>query len=340
MKAAVLDAFGSSLALREMKRPIPAPDEILLAVEACGICHSDLHLMRGSWPAFAKTMKLPRILGHEAVGRVVEVGSEVRSFVPGDRAGLWWYHWTCGICPDCRKGRENLCQKQVITGAMTDGGFAEFAIAKASHAARIPPNLPSETASPFLCAGVTAYRAVHRAGIQPGQRVAVFGVGGLGQFALQFARLAEAWVLAVDVSAEKLEVAREAGAVDLVDASGDGAWRKLRAAGGVDIAIVTTAAKSAYDDALRSISRGGTLVVVGLPAEDLSFPALHLAGGEIRILSTAVGTREDVNHVLRMASDGLISCRTERFELKDVNRALDLLAQGRIRGRAILVPSA
>src|SRR5262249_40133388 len=148
-------------------------------VESCGVCHSDLHLRDGDWPQLVRIMKRPLVLGHEVVGRVASVGPEVEGLALGDRVGLPWIHSTCGECDFCREGHENLCTGQAITGAPVDGGFAELVRARASHVLPVPAALPSDEAAPLFCAGVTVYRALRRAAILAGQRVAVFGIGGL-----------------------------------------------------------------------------------------------------------------------------------------------------------------
>src|SRR5271165_5069292 len=174
MKAAVLHAFKTPLSLEEVSRPEAGPDEVLIEVEACGVCHSDLHVADGDWTQLAGIVKKPLILGHEIVGRVVEKGGEVRHLQIGDRVGVPWVHWTCGQCEFCREGNENLCARQRIAGVMVDGGYAEFVKAPASHVVKIPDALASEQAAPLLCAGVTVHRALKRARLRAGQRLAVF----------------------------------------------------------------------------------------------------------------------------------------------------------------------
>src|SRR5688572_29590494 len=196
MKAAVVREYKKPLSLEEVPKPVPEPDEVLVKVQACGVCHSDMHLAENDWPQLGRILKRPLILGHEVVGEVVEKGSQVSEPALGTRVGLSWIHWTCGECELCKEGRENLCHAQMITGATVDGGYAEFVRAKASHVARIPDLLTSQEAAPFLCAGVTVYRALKNAGIQPGQRVAIFGVAGLGHLAIQIAKMAGAYVFA------------------------------------------------------------------------------------------------------------------------------------------------
>ncbi len=320
MKAAVLHAFKTPLTLEEVPQPEPAEDEVLIEVEVCGVCHSDLHVADGDWPQLASIVKKPLILGHELVGRVVKRGSAVESLQLGERVGVPWVQWTCGQCEFCREGNENLCVRQRITGVTTDGGYAEFAKAPASHAVKIPDALPSEQAAPLLCAGVTVHRALKQARIRAGQRLAVFGVGGLGHLAVQIGRAAGAEVTAIDVAEEKLSLAKSLGAVHILNASNTDVVKQLRSSGGVHVALVTSAAKSAYDMAFYCLRPTGTLLAVGLPAREISFPAILMAAGEIQIKASAVGTREDLREILAMGAAGTVHCQVSTRPLAETNK--------------------
>jgi propanol-preferring alcohol dehydrogenase len=336
MKAAVLHAFKTPLAFEEVPRPEPAGDEVLIEVEVCGVCHSDLHVAQGDWPQLASIVKKPLILGHEIVGRVVERGAAVQSVEIGDRVGVPWVQWTCGQCEFCREGNENLCVRQRITGVMADGGYAEFTKAPASHIVKIPDALRSEQAAPLLCAGVTVHRALKQSRIRAGQRLAVFGVGGLGHLAVQIGRAAGAEVTAIDIAEEKLSLAKSLGATRTLNASNRDAVKELRASGGVHVALVTSAAKSAYDMAFYCVRPTGTLLAVGLPAGEISFPAILLAAGEIQIKASAVGTREDLREILAMAAAGAVHCQVSPRPLAEANEVLGQLSRGEISGRVVL----
>jgi propanol-preferring alcohol dehydrogenase len=338
MKAAVLHEFKSPLVVEEVVRPAPGADDVLIAVEACGVCHSDLHVAAGDWKQFAGIVKKPLILGHEIAGRVAEAGPAVDSLRIGDRVGVPWIHWTCGECEFCCEGNENLCSNQKITGVTVDGGYAEFVKAPASHALKIPDSLSFTEAAPFFCAGVTVYRALRQARISTGQRVAVFGVGGLGHIAVQIARAMGAEITAVDISDDKLALAQSLGASTVLNAASAKVGKELRAKGGVHVALVTSAAKAAYDTAFSCLRPTGTLLAVGLPGSDICFPPILMAAGEVRIQATAVGTRQDVREVLAMAAAGKVSCQTATHPLADANFVLEELREGRISGRAVLTP--
>jgi propanol-preferring alcohol dehydrogenase len=342
MKAAVLHAFKTPLSLEDVPRPEPGADEVLIEVEVCGVCHSDLHVADGDWTQLARIVKKPLILGHEIVGRVVERGAAVQSAQEsvqvGDRVGVPWLQWTCGQCEFCREGNENLCGQQRITGVMVDGGYAEYAKAPASHVVKIPDALPSEQAAPLLCAGVTVHRALKQAKIlrEQRQRLAVFGVGGLGHIAVQIGRAAGAEVTAIDISEEKLALAKSLGAARTLNAATTNVVKEVRGSGGVHIALVTSAAKSAYDMAFYCVRPTGTLLAVGLPAKEISFPAILMAAGEIQIKASSVGTREDLREVLAMGAAGTVHCQVTTRPLAEVQGVLGQLSRGEVSGRVAL----
>jgi alcohol dehydrogenase, propanol-preferring len=336
MKAALLHEFKSPLTIENVPRPKPDATEILIQVEACGVCHSDLHVADGDWPQLAGITKRPLVLGHEITGRVVEKGEAVADSQIGDRVGVPWIYWTCGACEFCRNGNENLCAKQKITGVTVDGGFAEFVKAPASHAVRIPDKLSAADAAPLFCAGVTVFRALRQAKISSGQRVAIFGIGGLGHLAVQIGREMGAEIAAIDVSDEKLELAKSLGAAAVFNVASTNVVKQLRSKGGVHVALVTSAAKAAYDMAFACLRPAGTLLVVGLPAEDLSFPAISMAAGEIHIQASAVGTRQDLREVLALAAAGKITSHVNTYPLAHINEVLEELRNGRVSGRMVL----
>ena len=337
MKAAILHNFKTPLTIEDVPRPSPGPDDVLIAVEACGVCHSDLHIADGDWPQLAGIVKKPLILGHEIAGHVAEKGANVRDLQIGDRVGVPWIYWTCGTCEFCREGNENLCANQKITGVSVDGGYAEFMMAPATHATKIPGNLSSVEAAPLFCAGVTVYRALHKANISRGQRVAVFGVGGLGHLAIQIAVSLGAYVIAIDISDKKLALAKTLGASELFNAAAHDAAKKLRRLG-AHVALVTSAAKSAYDLAFSCLRPTGTLLVVGLPAENISFQPILMAALEVHIHASAVGTRDDLRNVLNMAAAGKLRCNVSTRPLGDANAVLEELRHVRISGRIVFTP--
>jgi alcohol dehydrogenase, propanol-preferring len=338
MKAAVLREFQTPLRIEEVDRPKLNAEEILIEVEACGVCHSDVHVADGDWTQFAKIVKKPLILGHEIAGRVAEKGPAVHNLQVGDRVGVPWLHWSCGDCEFCREGNENLCARQKITGVTVDGGFAEFAKAPASHALPIPSGLSAIEAAPLFCAGVTVYRALKSAKLSRGQRLAIFGIGGLGHIAVQMGQALGVEVIAVDVSDDKLALAKSLGACRTLHATSADVTKGLRDIGGVHAAMVTSAAKAAYDAAFQCVRPSGILLIVGLPAENICFAPILLAAREIRMQASAVGTRRDLLETLAIASEGKVRCEISARPLAEANKTIDELRRGQVTGRAVLTP--
>jgi len=336
MKAAVLHELKKPMTVEDVERPVPGEGEVLIKVEASGVCHSDLHVAEGDWKQFAGITKLPLIVGHEVAGKVVEVGPGVRELKIGDRVGVPWIYWTCGECEFCREGNENLCVKQKITGVTVNGGYAEFIKAPASHATRIPDSVSSVQAAPLFCAGVTVYRAIMQGKPQRGQRLAVFGVGGLGHLAIQIAVHLGLEVSAVDVADDKLALAKSLGAVNAFNAATANVVKEIRRLGGAHIVLVTSGSKAAYDTAFYCLRPTGTLLAVGLPANEISFPAIMMAAGEVNIKASAVGTREDLKQVLALAAAGKLHCQVAARPLADVNAVFEDMRAGKIAGRVVL----
>ena len=339
MQAAVLTAFQAPLSLEELPVPEPLPDEVLIEVHACGVCHSDLHIVDGDLPGFRAATRERLVPGHEVVGRVVRRGAAVSALEPGDRVGVPWLYRACGTCEMCREGNENLCRDNAaVTGMTVNGGYAQFLCAAADYVVPIPDGLDDAEAAPLLCAGVTSYRALKKAGVGPGQRVAVFGVGGLGHLAVQLAQAMGATVYALDVSESKLALARELGAVHALLATEADSLKQLRKTGGMHAAVVTSASPAAYAAALRVLRPMGTLCVVGLPAEPLQFQALALVSSEAHVVGSAVGTRQDLREVLDLAARGLVRCRVKVSPLARVNEVLQAMRAGTISARIVLDP--
>jgi alcohol dehydrogenase, propanol-preferring len=338
MKAAVLHSFAEPLAIEEVAKPAPGPGQLLIKVAACGVCHSDLHLALGEWELLKSITKLPLILGHEVAGTIEAVGEGVKDFAVGDRVGVPWLHYTCGECEYCSTGRETLCLKQQVTGCTVDGGFAEFIKANANHTAKLPDDVRFEEAAPLLCAGLTVHNAMKRSDVGPGQKIAVFGIGGLGHLAVQLAKARGAEVIGVDIADDKLGLARECGADAIVNAATTQVYKEIKkiSGGGAHIAMVTSGSRTAYETALRSLRRGGTLSVVGMAPEPISVSTVALVSGEYKIVASAVGTRQDLREVLQIAAEGKVKCKIETRRLADVNGVMSEMKEGRLVGRVVL----
>jgi alcohol dehydrogenase, propanol-preferring len=338
MKAAILHSFAEPLSIEDVASPSPGAGELVIKVAACGVCHSDLHLALGEWDLLKPITKMPLTLGHEVAGTVEAVGENASGFAVGDRVGVPWLHYSCGECEFCRTERETLCLKQQITGCTVDGGFAEYIKANASHTVKLPDQLSFEEAAPILCAGLTVHNALKRSAVGFRQKIAIFGIGGLGHLAIQLAKARGAEVIGVDIADDKLELARECGAHATVNAATTQAQKEIKkiSGGGAHVAMVTSGSHAAYETALRSLRRGGTLSVVGMSPEPISVSTVALVAGEYRIVASAVGTREDLREVLQLAAKGKVKCKIETRGLAEVNEVLSEMKEGRLVGRVVI----
>jgi propanol-preferring alcohol dehydrogenase len=241
MKAAVVTQLGAPLEIRNVPVPEPGPGQVLVRIEASGLCHTDIHAARGDWPV---KPKIPLIPGHEGVGRVERLGHGVEGIGVGSRVALPWLGHACGHCRYCVAGSETYCTTPQYMGYTMDGSYAEYAVGYASHVVHVPDGVSSFDAAPITCAGVTTYKALKVAQPQPGETAMVVGIGGLGHLGLQYAKIFGATTVAVDVDDAKLALAKDLGADHVIDARGDQA-ADLAAIGGVDVALVTVPSPAA-----------------------------------------------------------------------------------------------
>lgn len=311
----------------EIPVPIPGPGQLVLRVVACGVCRSNLHMVHGDWAANGVPARLPITPGHEVAGIVHAIGLGVTDFMPGDRVGVQPLWWTCEECRFCRSGQEELCASRVITGEHVDGGYAEFMLATAAHSYRIPDGLDLVEAAPMFCPGITAYSAVEKLGLGAGDRVAVYGVGGVGHMAIQFALLTGAEVIAVTSSPRHREVMAALGDVEVVDPEMIPAGRLQ-----VDGALLFAPSNEVAARALADLRPGGTLVC-GVIAD---FPAFSFATGK-SIVASILGSRRQMREVLSLAERGEVHTVVESFPLSQAPEVLELLEQGRVPARAVLV---
>lgn len=336
MHALRLIEQGRPLVLEELPTPAPGPGELRVDLEACGVCHTDLHLRDGEEHLDASA--LPLTLGHEGIGRVSAVGEGVKGFAPGDRVGVPWLHDTCQACRDCLSGHEQICGDQRAHGMQVDGAFAEQVIVQSAFAVPIPAGLDPVAAAPLLCAGVTAWGAVRKAALEPGNVCAIFGCGGLGQYGIQFARLWGAHVIAIDTSRERLEVAASLGADECL-VSDETTGEALRARGGADACINFAPTAAIWPAVEAGLANRGRFVSVAMPPEPVSLSLNWLTWGTPVLTGTSVGGRLDLHDTLELAARHDISIPTETIGMDGVNAALDRLA-GRggepIRGRVVI----
>jgi|BarGraIncu00222A_1022003.scaffolds.fasta_scaffold00359_1 propanol-preferring alcohol dehydrogenase len=337
MKAVVLTTPSpldrGPLQLKEVAEPTPGPGEIVIQVRACGVCRSNLHMIEGDWVAAGVPAKTPIIPGHEVVGVVAAVGDAVDQLRVGDRVGVQPLWSTCGVCSYCMSGAEQLCQTKKITGETVDGGYAELMLAKAAHTYALPDSLEDVEAASLFCPGITGYGAVAKARLSPAKSVAVFGVGGVGHVALQFAKLTGAETVAVTRGAKRLDLSEELGASRIVDASRGDAGEVLRKSGGVDAALVFAPSNDVVRQAIEATKPGG-IVVIGVNADIGPFPFVE----EKTVVGSLLGSRQMMREVLRIAGEGRVRVRAESYPLEQAEDALRKLARGDVRGRLVLVP--
>jgi alcohol dehydrogenase, propanol-preferring len=307
----------------------PGPGEVLVRMEACGICHSDVFVS-----GLPQLPLVPLTLGHEGIGVVVEVGPGVKNVAAGDRVGITYFASSCGECEYCKSGRERLCPKQKNFGYSAHGALTNYGVVSAQQLIQVPAGLDAVKAAPLCCAGWTAYGALQNAGVKEGQTVAIFGFGGLGNYALQFALKQRLRPIVSDVSEEKLESARALGAAATFPS--DGAGRRIvKEEGGAHAAIVFTGAAAAIEQAFKSLKRAGTLVLVGLGA-DFALPVTEAIQKAIRVQASYLGTRQDLETIFRLAAEDSIQIPTDVRSLEEVPSTLQQLKAGKIQGRAVV----
>jgi len=335
MTAAVVHDFEHPLVLEEVAKPVAGPGEIVVRVEASGLCHTDIHAAHGDWPVKPSP---PFVPGHEGVGIVVELAPDVSEVVLGDRVGMPWLGYACGTCDFCVSGRETLCLEQKNMGYSIDGTFGEYAVAYGRYVVKVPAGVDSFDAAPLTCAGVTTYKAVKVAHIQPTEKVAIFGVGGLGHLAVQYAAIVGATVIAVDVEDAKLDMALELGADHVVNARTTDPVAAIEALGGCDVAIVLAVIPAVFEQAFASLRRGGRLVCVGLPPETdgpMALPIFPTVLKGISVIGSIVGTRQDLTEVFALHAQGRTRVYAESRKLDDVNAAIDDVLSGRATARLV-----
>jgi len=334
MKAAVVTSLGAPLEIREVPIPEIGPGEVLMRTRACGVCHTDLHAAEGDWPVKPTP---PLIPGHEAVGEVAALGPGVTHLKEGDRIGVPWLHSTCGRCAHCVGGWETLCESQQMTGYTVDGGYAEYVRADANYAARLPDSLEYGPAAPVLCAGVTVYKGLKETAVQPGQWVAISGIGGLGHMAVQYAKAMGMHVVAVDIAEDKLALARELGADEVVHAAEtDAPARVQRRIGGAHGALVTAVSTRAFAQAIAMLRRHGTMALVGLPPGEFPLPIFDMVLNGLTVRGSIVGTRLDLNEALSFAAEGSVKAHFSWDALENINDVFDRMRKGKIEGRVVL----
>ena len=326
MRAAVVPSVHGTWELREIPKPEPGPNQVLIKIRASGICYTDVHQTRGELPG-----DFPRILGHEPVGEVVAVGPGVTTRRIGDRVGVPWIQASCGRCEWCARGNPMFCAEQLGTSGQMPGGHAEYMLAYAGATVLLPTGLADEQAAPIFCAGYTVWSGLRIAEPKPHERIAVVGIGGLGHLAVQYAKAAGFVTIAVSRSPDKDAFIRTLGADAIVR---DGA--SLAAAGGADVILGTSNSNDAMSDSLEGLRPDGRFVLMGYEAKPFPVPPADAILKRLRIIGSQQNGTEFLYEALDYAAKGKVKVIAETYRLDEVRKAYERVEKGQVRFRAVI----
>ena len=318
------------------KHQITKPNEILLKIEACGVCHSQLHGIEGDWKELGIPPILPTVPGHEVVGTVAEIGKEVTKFKIGDRAGITPLLEACKKCQYCKEGKEYLCESSTITGESLKGGYSEYIPVVQDFATKIPQGMNPEYAAPLFCAGITAYKAVKAAEPLNHKKMGIFGIGGVGHMAVQFAKIEGCDVIAFSRNLHHLDVAKRLGAKDSIifSENQEKLLNEIKEKHGLlDAAIVFAPADIVTDTAIKAVKKGG-LIVIATIGDRPPFVAFE----EKTIRGTLIGSTRDMEEVIKICNEKNLEVISEKFPLEKANEVLKKLKDSQIKARAVLIP--
>ncbi|MDR2976103.1 MAG: alcohol dehydrogenase AdhP [Streptococcaceae bacterium] len=337
MKAAVVRQTPDGYAdvVEKTLRPIK-DNEAKLKMEYCGVCHTDLHVASGEYGNEAGTT-----LGHEGIGIVTEIGKDVTSLKVGDRVSVAWFYEGCGHCAYCVSGNETFCREVKNAGYTVDGGMAEEAIVVADYAVKVPDGLDPIQASSLTCAGVTTYKAIKVSGIQPGEPIVIFGAGGLGNLAIQFAKnVFNAYVIVVDINQDKLDLAKKIGADVVINSAEKDPVDAIKAATpdnlGAQASVVTAVARVAFEQAVSCLRPMGKMVAVALPNSDMSLSIPTTVFDGVQVAGSLVGTRLDLKETFEFGRRGLVKPIVATRKLEEINDIIDEMKAGKIEGRMVI----
>ncbi|MFS2225980.1 alcohol dehydrogenase AdhP [Pantoea sp. B65] len=334
MKAAVVKAFGEPLVIEQVPIPQVGTGQLLVKIVATGVCHTDLHAAEGDWPV---KPQLPFIPGHEGVGYVVAVGEGVKHIKEGDRVGVPWLHSACGHCEHCLDRWETLCHSQKNSGYSVNGSFAEYCLADANYVGILPDNVEYNEIAPILCAGVTVYKGLKMTHTKAGDWVVVSGIGGLGHLAIQYAVAMGLNVAAVDIDDEKLAFAKRLGASVVANARNvDPAKVFHETFGGAHGVLVTAVSPKAFEQAIGTMRRGGTMVLNGLPPGKFDLSIFDMVLNGITVRGSIVGTRKDLQEALDFAGRHKVAANISVEPLSNINDILARMLAGKIEGRVVV----
>lgn len=326
MRAAVVPAVNGRWEVKETPTPKPGPTQVLIQIHASGICYTDVHQTKGELPG-----EFPRILGHEPVGEIMEVGSSVTTRRVGDRVGVPWIQASCGRCEWCVRSKRMFCEQQLGTSGQMAGGHAEFMLAYADATVPLPEGLSSEQAAPIFCAGYTVWSGLRWADPKPHERIAVVGIGGLGHLAVQYAKAAGFTTIAISRSPDKDTFISDLGADEIVRNG-----QELTAAGGADVLLGTSNSNDAMTDSVEGLRPDGRLVLMGYEAKPLQLPPADFIMKRLHLIGSQQNGTEFLYEALDYAAKRKVKVLTETYPLNDITRAYDRVAEGKVRFRAVI----
>lgn len=332
MKVAQISKAGGDFEVVEREIPEPAPGQVRVKVEACGICHSDVLVKEGLWPG----LQYPRVPGHEVAGRVDAIGDRVISWKKGDRVGVGWHGRHDFVCDECRRGDFAMCVNRKVTGIDFDGGYAEYMIAPAEALARIPDELPPEEAGPFMCAGLTVFNALRNSGARVGDVVAVLGIGGLGHLGVQYARQMGFQTIALGRGKDKEPLAKKLGAHDYIDSEVVDPAKELQKLGGARVILATAPSAKAISSVVDGLGVNGNLLIPAAPNDPLTISVMPLIMGRRSVSGCYSGTARDSQDTLEFSALNGVHPMIEKFPLARAGEAYARMHSGKVRFRVVL----
>lgn len=332
MKAMQISEPGSDFELVEKDIPTPGDGEVLIRVEACGICHSDAFVKEGNFPG----IEYPRIPGHEVIGIVEETGSDVNLWDDGQRVGVGWHGGHCFECEPCRRGDFINCENAQVTGIHFDGGYAEYLVAPSQAIAAVPDELSSEEAAPLLCAGITTFNALRNSNLGPGDLVAVQGIGGLGHLGVQYANKFGCEVVAISRGTDKKELAEELGAHHFIDAEEQDPAEELQNLGGAKVILATAPNSDAMSSVVDGLGREGKMMVVGATMDPIEVSPMQLIMGRKSVEGWPSGDATGSEDTLNFSALQGINPKIETYPLEEANEAYDRMINNEARFRVVL----
>jgi D-arabinose 1-dehydrogenase-like Zn-dependent alcohol dehydrogenase len=332
MMVAQIPKAGADFQIVEREIPRPEAGQVLIKVQACGVCHSDLFTKEGAWPG----IQYPRVPGHEVAGVIDELGAGVTSWQKGQRVGVGWHGGQDGTCLECRRGDFRNCRNLKVTGISYDGGYQQYMVAPVEALAAIPDSLSAAEAGPLLCAGVTTYNALRHSGALPGDLVAVLGVGGLGHLGIQFANKFGYRVAAIGRGPENAALAKKLGASAYIDSKATNAAEELKKLGGAQVILATAPSSKAMSELIDGLGPNGKLLVVGATTDPIEVTPVQLITGSRSIQGWASGTPTDSEDTLRFSELTGVRPMIETYPLEKAAEAYERMMSGKAQFRVVL----